>query len=95
MVQNARLITGPNKEALSYTVPAATAAPAMVAGARLTSYVFAHSKYSVGLGQNNLLSTLLTEDQDSAESVAAADGANVNAPRSSVVPASRTVQTTP
>jgi sigma-E factor negative regulatory protein RseA len=95
MVQNARLITGPNKEALSYTVPAATAAPAMVAPARLTSYVFAHSKYSVGLGQNNLLSTLLTEDEDTAESAAAA-GANVTAPRSSVAPAaSRTVQPTP
>jgi sigma-E factor negative regulatory protein RseA len=64
-VQNARLITVP-KEALSYTVPAAPAAPAMVAPARLTSYVFAHSKYAEGLGQGNLLSTLLSEDADGA-----------------------------
>jgi sigma-E factor negative regulatory protein RseA len=54
------------KEPLSYTVPAAAVAPAMMAPARLTNYVFAHSKYSVGLGQGNLLSTLLSEDADAA-----------------------------
>jgi sigma-E factor negative regulatory protein RseA len=86
MVQNARLMTVP-KEALSYTVPAAPSAPATLAPARLTSYVFAHSKYSVGLGQGNLLSTLLSGDADTAES---------GAPRSSVAPAaSRDVQTAP
>jgi sigma-E factor negative regulatory protein RseA len=76
-MQNARLMTVPTltsapKEALSYTVPAAApAAPAMVAPARLTSYVFAHSKYAEGLGQGNLLSTLLSEDADGAPAVPA------------------------
>jgi negative regulator of sigma E activity len=53
--------TGP-REAVSYTVPAAmpesiTALPA----ARLTNYVFAHSKYSSVLGQRNVLSGLIAE----------------------------------
>ncbi len=50
------------REAVSYTVPAAapegiTAMPA----ARLTNYVFAHSKYSSALGQRNVLSGLIAE----------------------------------
>jgi sigma-E factor negative regulatory protein RseA len=65
VAQNVRLASVP-KEPLSYTVPAAAVAPAMMAPARLTNYVFAHSKYSVGLGQGNLLSTLLSEDADAA-----------------------------
>jgi sigma-E factor negative regulatory protein RseA len=69
VAQNVRLATVP-KEPLSYTVPTPTAAPAMMAPARLTNYVFAHSKYSVGLGQGNLLSTLLSEDADAAQSAA-------------------------
>jgi sigma-E factor negative regulatory protein RseA len=71
VVQNVRLTTTP-REPLSYTVPTPAAAPAMVAPARLTNYVFAHSKYSVGLGQGNLLSGLLSEDADAAQSAAAA-----------------------
>jgi sigma-E factor negative regulatory protein RseA len=51
------------KEAISYIVPAAVTAenPPVVPAARFTSYVFAHSKYSVGLGQGSLLSALLTD----------------------------------
>jgi sigma-E factor negative regulatory protein RseA len=93
-VQTARLVTVP-KEALSYTVPAAVTAPAMVAPARLTNYVFAHSKYSVGLGQGNLLSTLLSEDAEAA-SRAAAEEVNGSAARASTVPAAaRDAQTPP
>jgi sigma-E factor negative regulatory protein RseA len=53
------------KEAISYTVPAATTAetPPVVSAARFTSYVFAHSKYSVGPGQGSLLSALLSDEQ--------------------------------
>jgi sigma-E factor negative regulatory protein RseA len=83
---------GVSQEPISYTVPAPATAPAMVAPARLTSYVFAHSKYSVGLGQGNLLSTLLTEDEDAAPSAAPSAGAN--APRATPVPAVST-QTVP
>jgi hypothetical protein len=68
----------------------------MMAPARLTNYVFAHSKYSVGLGQGNLLSTLLSEDADAAQGAAAAEVAVGSAPRASVAPAvSRTPQTAP
>jgi sigma-E factor negative regulatory protein RseA len=91
-VQNARLMTVP-KEAISYTVPAAPAAPAMMAPARLTNYVFAHSKYSVGLGQGNLLSTLLSGDADAAQSGAVAEGINGHASPNSA--ASRDAQTAP
>jgi sigma-E factor negative regulatory protein RseA len=55
---------GPNKpkEALSYTVPAmVTDAPTALPAARLTNYVFAHSKYSSVLGQENVLSGLLAD----------------------------------
>jgi len=94
-VQNARLVSVP-KEALSYTVPAAPAAPAMVTPARLTSYVFAHSKYSVGLGQGNLLSTLLSDDADAAQIPVVGEGVNGNAPQGSAVPAAaRDAQTAP
>jgi len=57
------------REALSYTVPAASGdAPVALVPARLTNYVFAHSNFSSGLGQNNVISALLTadEEQDSA-----------------------------
>jgi sigma-E factor negative regulatory protein RseA len=58
---------GGPREALSYTVvPAAsTDAPSAIAPARLTNYVFAHSKYSSGLGQRGLLTDLLIEDDES------------------------------
>jgi sigma-E factor negative regulatory protein RseA len=53
---------GPH-EALSYTVPAtSTEAPSSLVPARLTNYVFAHSKYSSGLGQRGVLADLLIED---------------------------------
>jgi len=49
------------KEALSYTVPAAMPdAPANLPAARLTNYVFAHSKYSSVMGQNDVLNDLLS-----------------------------------
>jgi sigma-E factor negative regulatory protein RseA len=55
------IAAGQNKEALSYTTPAAVGeAPAALPAARLTNYVFAHSKYSSMLGQSNVLSGLLT-----------------------------------
>jgi sigma-E factor negative regulatory protein RseA len=56
---------GGPREALSYTVPAAsTDAPSAIAPARLTNYVFAHSKYSSGLGQRGVLADLLIEDEE-------------------------------
>jgi negative regulator of sigma E activity len=66
-----------NREKISYTVPAAAAdAPAVLSAARLTSYVFAHSKYSSGLGQSNVLSGLLA---DADEQAPPADARPVNA----------------
>jgi hypothetical protein len=61
-------LSAANREALSYTVPAASAEfnPAM-APARLTNYVFAHSKYSSGLGQRGVLADLLIEDDAPAD----------------------------
>jgi hypothetical protein len=54
---------GGAREALSYTVPASSAdAPAAMSPARLTNYVFAHSKYSLGLSQRGVLADLLIED---------------------------------
>jgi sigma-E factor negative regulatory protein RseA len=50
------------REALSYTVPAAPTAGPATAPARLANYVFAHSKYSSGLGQRALLADMLIED---------------------------------
>ena len=47
---------GAPHEPLSYTVPAtSTEAPSSLVPARLTNYVFAHSKYSSGLGQRGVL----------------------------------------
>ena len=61
-------LSAANREALSYTVPTASADfnPAM-APARLTNYVFAHSKYSSGLGQRGVLADLLIEDDAPAD----------------------------
>jgi sigma-E factor negative regulatory protein RseA len=50
------------REAVSYTVPAASS-PAMPP-ARLTNYVFAHSKYSSGLAQRGVLADLLIEGDE-------------------------------
>jgi negative regulator of sigma E activity len=64
--QNASLQGGGGaREALSYTVPATSPADAPLAPARLTNYVFAHSKYSLGLSQRSVLADLLIEDDDS------------------------------
>jgi sigma-E factor negative regulatory protein RseA len=53
------------REALSYTVPTSSAvAPGAIAPARLTNYVFAHSRYSSGLGQRGVLADLLIEDNE-------------------------------
>lgn len=63
------------REAISYTVPAMTAAAASVMSpARLTNYVFAHSRYSSGLDQRGVLADLLIEadQQQPAVSEAAA-----------------------
>jgi sigma-E factor negative regulatory protein RseA len=69
-VTEAALTDAKPREALSYTVPAAVGdAPAAMPAARLTSYVFAHSKYSSVLGQSNVLSGLLT-DADEQEAAA-------------------------
>jgi sigma-E factor negative regulatory protein RseA len=62
-------VVAKNHEALSYTVPATLAeAPTALPAARLTNYVFAHSKYSSFLDQRNVLSGLITEpDVEQAE----------------------------
>jgi sigma-E factor negative regulatory protein RseA len=53
------------REALSYTVPAAsTDAPSAIATGRLANYMFAHSKYSSGLGRRGVLADLLIEDEE-------------------------------
>jgi sigma-E factor negative regulatory protein RseA len=50
------------REAISYTVPATTPeAPAAMPAARLTNYVFAHSKYSSGLDQRGVMADMLIE----------------------------------
>jgi sigma-E factor negative regulatory protein RseA len=66
-------------EPLSYTVPATVPdAPAALPAARLTNYVFAHSKYSSVLGQNDVLNDLLAgadaEDAGAAAAAAAVGG---------------------
>jgi sigma-E factor negative regulatory protein RseA len=53
------------REAISYTVPAASpAASAPIPPARLTKYVFAHSRYSSGLDQRGVLADLLIDAED-------------------------------
>jgi sigma-E factor negative regulatory protein RseA len=53
------------REAISYTVPAAfTGVPAIMPQARLTNYVFAHSRYSSGLDQRGVLADLLIESEE-------------------------------
>ena len=56
-----------NHEAISYTVPATSAeTPAGPPTGRLTNYMFAHSKYSYGLGQRGVLADLLIDDDEPA-----------------------------
>jgi negative regulator of sigma E activity len=72
-----------HKEALSYTVPATVAeAPAALPAARLTNYVFAHSKYSSVLGQSNVLSGLLSDadDEEPSRDVSTPNGTAVDDP---------------
>jgi sigma-E factor negative regulatory protein RseA len=91
-VQVARTsVTAAPREALSYTVPATVSdAPAALPAARLTNYVFAHSKYSSVLGQNDVLNDLLSEadPEDAAAAAAAAAAASpmVRSPGMPVVP---------
>ena len=65
------------REALSYTVPATVPdAPAALPAARLTNYVFAHSKYSSVLGQNDVLNDLLSGEEDAAAAASNARAVN-------------------
>jgi hypothetical protein len=58
------------REAISYTVPASlAAAPAAMPPARLTNYVFAHSRYSSGLDQRGVLADMLIEADEQQPSV--------------------------
>ncbi len=60
------------REAISYTVPATSPAlPAAMPAARLTSYVFAHSRYSSGLDQRGVLADMLIEAEDQPQPAAA------------------------
>jgi|SRR5277367_3212446 len=58
-------------EPISYTVPQASGAPAAMLPARLTNYVFAHSRYSSGLDQRGVLADMLIEEQQPAVDEAA------------------------
>ena len=63
----ASAVLASNREAISYTVPAtSTETPAGPASGRLTNYMFAHSKYSYGLGQRGVLADLLIDDDEPA-----------------------------
>src|SRR5271170_790959 len=58
LAQNAPAVQTPH-EAISYTVPAASGtAPAAMLPARLTNYVFAHSRYSSGLEQRGVVADM-------------------------------------
>jgi sigma-E factor negative regulatory protein RseA len=76
---SAQNVAAKAKEALSYTVPAVPEAAAVLPAARLTNYIFAHSKYSSVLGQSNVLSGLLADaDEQEPAKVRAVDGAAVS-----------------
>ena len=63
----AATLTAQNHEAFTYTVPVASPdQSSAMAPARLTNYVFAHSKYSSGLGQRGVLADMLIEDDSPA-----------------------------
>jgi sigma-E factor negative regulatory protein RseA len=63
----------PPREAISYTVPAASPAAATgIPPARLTNYVFAHSRYSSGLDQRGVLADMLIEADEQPPKVEAA-----------------------
>ena len=69
LAQNAVLAPGgvlqPPHEDVSYTVPpTSAAAPTAMPPARLTNYVFAHSRYSSGLERRGVLADLLIEAEE-------------------------------
>jgi negative regulator of sigma E activity len=68
-------VAGPSfnpNEPVSYTTPATLAeAPSVVPTARLTNYVFAHSKYPSLLGQRDVLTDLMVGGEDQAVPAAA------------------------
>jgi negative regulator of sigma E activity len=71
--QAVRAGVGRSSEAISYTVPASVGdAPAALPAARLTSYVFAHSQYPSLLGQRDVLTDLIVEDEEPVPASAAA-----------------------
>jgi sigma-E factor negative regulatory protein RseA len=88
VARNGAIVTP--REALSYTVPASVPdAPAALPAARLTNYVFAHSKYSSVLGQNDVLNDLLSgsdAEDAAAAAAAAAAGSNGRAVNDAAVP---------
>ncbi len=54
-----------SREAISYTVPAPSQSPPTgVLPARLTSYVFAHSRYSSGLDLRGVMADMLIESEE-------------------------------
>ena len=63
-----QVVPGQVTEPGSYVVPPASSeGPSRLPAARLTNYVFAHSKYSSVMGQNDVLNDLLSEaDADAA-----------------------------
>jgi sigma-E factor negative regulatory protein RseA len=66
------------REAISYTVPVTLPeAPAAMPPARLTNYVFAHSKYSSGLAQRGVLADLLIEADEQQQPAANEAAAHV------------------
>ena len=85
----AQTVAAQRKEAVSYTVPAAVIVEnaAILPAARLTNYVFAHSKYSSALGQRNVLSGLIAE-QPSEQQVFGDAGQDLP-PASTALPAQR------
>ncbi len=82
--QNAAQNLAP-REALSYTVPASSGEARAIAPARLTNYVFAHSKYSSGLGQRSLLADMLIEEDEAQRSAPERTAAPAN-PETRIVP---------
>jgi sigma-E factor negative regulatory protein RseA len=62
ILASSEMVDQAQREAVSYTVPAASSAA--MPPARLTSYVFAHSKYSSGLAQRGVLADLLIEGDE-------------------------------
>jgi hypothetical protein len=72
LAQNGAAVPAP-REPISYTVPATSpAAPSAMPPARLTKYVFAHSRYSSGLDQHGVLADLLIESDEQQPAVSEA-----------------------